>query len=128
MDDFLRKTYSDEDLTYYLIAGITHDVNHPGTNNIYEVKMKSELAKVAENDAVLEKMHLQTFLNICKSNPEFDIISKSSNPQKTKEKITRAILATDMAKHFKNLERIQKHREQKTLNFGEEEIKLVHIE
>ena len=53
MDDFLRKTYSDEDLTYYLIAGITHDVNHPGTNNIYEVKMKSESAKVAENEAVL---------------------------------------------------------------------------
>lgn len=52
-----------------MIAGITHDVNHKGTNNLFEVKMKSELAKVAQDDAVLEKMHLSTFLNICKSKP-----------------------------------------------------------
>ncbi len=43
-----------------MIAGLTHDVNHSiwisnaeGTNNIYEEKMKTDLAKVAENSAVL---------------------------------------------------------------------------
>ncbi len=43
------KIYSEEDLTYYLIAGITHDVNHRkklylnigGTNNGFEVKLNS---------------------------------------------------------------------------------------
>lgn len=73
-----------------MIAGLTHDVNHSiwisnaeGTNNTYEEKMKTDLAKVAENSAVLEKMHLKTFLEITRKKPEFDIISKSTNPKAT---------------------------------------------
>lgn len=61
-DPKLGAVYSDEDLTYYMIAGMAHDINHKGTNNSYEEKMKTELAKTAENTAVLEKMHLKTFL------------------------------------------------------------------
>ena len=78
-----------------------------GNNNAFEVKMKTELALIAENDAVLERMHSSTFFKLCKKNPKYDIVSKSLNPLLTKEKITRVILSTDMARHFKNLAKIQ---------------------
>ena len=91
LDQRLHQYYSHEELTYYLVAGLTHDVNHSkafliseGNNNAYEVKMKTELAMIAENDAVLERMHLSTFFQICNKNPKFDILSKSSNPLLTK--------------------------------------------
>lgn len=37
-------------------------INLEGTNNAYEVKLNTELAQIAENDAVLERMHTRTFL------------------------------------------------------------------
>lgn len=85
-----------------MIAALGHDLNHPGTNNMYEIKMDTELAKIANKESVLEKMHLKTFFNILKTK-NITILDKTKNPQKMKELITRAILATDVSRHFKGL-------------------------
>ena len=40
----LNKYFTDEEKFYAIIAGYSHDLNHPGTNNLYEVKLKTKLA------------------------------------------------------------------------------------
>lgn len=71
-------------------------------------------------------MHARTFFEICKSKPKLDVLSKSTNLVVAKEKITRVILATDMAKHFKNLDKLSKARTGPNgLNFEDEETKIV---
>ena len=81
-----------------------------GTNNSYEVKTRTEWAKIAKNDAVLEKMHVRTFLNIMKEE-KFDILANSTAKDDMKQFIIRIILATDISKHFKNLEQLKEKRE-----------------
>lgn len=39
-----KKICTNEELGYVLVAALAHDLNHPGTNNGYETKIKSELA------------------------------------------------------------------------------------
>ena len=47
-----------------LISGAAHDVNHPGTNNAFEVKKGSELAYFYNDTSVLENMHAAFFFSI----------------------------------------------------------------
>lgn len=43
------------------IASAAHDVDHPGNNNIYEVKTRSKLAILYNDQSVLENHHTATF-------------------------------------------------------------------
>lgn len=45
LDKNFKEMFSIEEIGYTLIAAIGHDLNHPGTNNAYEVKLGSSLAK-----------------------------------------------------------------------------------
>jgi hypothetical protein len=51
-------------------------------------------------------MHIKTFFNILKAK-NISILEKSKNPSKNKELIVRAILSTDVAKHFKGVEQLK---------------------
>ena len=46
----------------YLIAALCHDVAHPGTNNEFEVKVKSQLALEYGDTSVLN-MHIATMFS-----------------------------------------------------------------
>ncbi len=52
-----------------LIAAISHDMGHKGTNNMYEVKAKSELAIKYNNQSVLENMHVSNLFKIFRDFP-----------------------------------------------------------
>jgi high affinity cAMP-specific and IBMX-insensitive 3',5'-cyclic phosphodiesterase 8 len=43
------------------IASAAHDVDHPGTNNLYETKTRSKLATLYNDVAILESHHAATF-------------------------------------------------------------------
>ena len=49
------------DLAGIFIASAAHDVDHPGTNNLFEIKTKSKLATLYNDSAVLENHHAATF-------------------------------------------------------------------
>jgi hypothetical protein len=59
---------------YIFIAALIHDLDHPGTNNSFEVKRKSQLAVEADNKAVLEHMHLRTFWKLLRSNSQINFL------------------------------------------------------
>lgn len=43
---------------FVMIAALAHDLKHPGTNNAFENKRKSQVALDAKGVSILEKMHL----------------------------------------------------------------------
>ncbi|KAL7462566.1 hypothetical protein ACHAXS_002947, partial [Conticribra weissflogii] len=50
-----------------LLAAVAHDVGHPGMNNIYQVKAKTDLAITYNDTSCLENMHAaRTFKIILK--------------------------------------------------------------
>lgn len=52
---------SDNDIFFSLLSGAAHDMDHPGTNNAFEVKMKSKLAILYNDQSVLEHHHAASF-------------------------------------------------------------------
>jgi hypothetical protein len=43
------------------LSSAAHDVDHPGHNNMFEIKTKSKLATLYNDQAVLENHHAATF-------------------------------------------------------------------
>jgi hypothetical protein len=72
-----------------------------GTNNEFEVRTRTSLAKLYDNDSVLERHSINTGLNMCRENPDLDWL-KSFNDNDRKHVhhlISEIILATDPARH-----------------------------
>ncbi len=44
-----------------IISGAAHDIDHPGTNNVFEIKCKSKLALLYNDQSVLENHHTASF-------------------------------------------------------------------
>jgi hypothetical protein len=44
-----------------IISAAAHDVDHPGNNNLLEIKTKSKLATLYNDQSVLESHHAATF-------------------------------------------------------------------
>lgn len=44
-----------------MISGAAHDMDHPGTNNVFETKTKSKLAMLYNDNAILENHHAASF-------------------------------------------------------------------
>ena len=53
MDSEFSELFSKEEKFFALLAALAHDIAHPGTNNDFEIKRKSNLAIVGENTSVL---------------------------------------------------------------------------
>jgi hypothetical protein len=85
-----------------LLSGAAHDMDHPGTNNLFEVKCKSKLSILYNDVAVLEQHHAASFFflldnvkhdcNVFADVPEAD----RNNGRKI---ILENMLGTDMSKH-----------------------------
>lgn len=52
---------TDIDIFTSLISGAAHDMDHPGTNNVFETKTRSKLALLYNDSAVLENHHTASF-------------------------------------------------------------------
>lgn len=78
-----------------LVAALCHDIDHPGNNNDFEVKARSQMALTHNDDAVLERHHCRvTFIIL--SHPPANVLENLSRTQFARA----CILATDMGKHF----------------------------
>ena len=44
-----------------MISGAAHDMDHPGTNNVFETKTRSKLALLYNDNAILENHHAASF-------------------------------------------------------------------
>ncbi|CEI87824.1 hypothetical protein RMCBS344292_02232 [Rhizopus microsporus] len=85
------------EIAVLFVAAVCHDVGHPGFNNDYQIKTKSEHAIRYNNKSVLESLSIDTSL----------ILFEKHQILKTPDQIDlfkRLILATDMTFHYDLLE------------------------
>ena len=62
-------------------------------------------------------MHVLKFFTLLKENPHINILKKTENSANMKQMIMRLIIATDIAKHFTNLNKFIEKRNKKQFNF-----------
>lgn len=95
---------TDIDRLVLIITAIVHDLGHPGTNNLYEINRKTELALKYDNKAVLENFHIELSNALIFGDAEKSIALSMtlSEEERTafKEGISDLILFTDMGQHF----------------------------
>lgn len=110
---FMSETYAG---TFYsplgklamLFAALMHDVDHTGYSNGYEKNNLSALAITYNDQSILENHHCATAYRIVlqEKNNIFKEISKTHQGQ-VREIVIKAILSTDVTKHFQILEKFQ---------------------
>ncbi|KAJ1675447.1 hypothetical protein EV182_001246 [Spiromyces aspiralis] len=94
------------DVLALIVASLTHDAGHPGLNNVFMVKAKTQLATLYNDQSVLENFHAACFSMLMQrfssqfreDRPDFDY-------DQVRKIAVQSILATDMARHFEFIEK-----------------------
>ncbi|RKO89920.1 hypothetical protein BDK51DRAFT_21883, partial [Blyttiomyces helicus] len=95
-----------------LIGALSHDVLHPGLNNLYQVNAQTELAKLYNDTSVLEShssVHVEHLLRTHSLLPLLSFGNEATTgdaPQRVQDLVVEAILFTDMSHHFALLEQL----------------------
>lgn len=103
MKRFFRKL----DLLAILIASMCHDVDHPGNDNSYEIEIETDLARIYNNESVLENHHTYTTLAMLRKSEMNFFEGSTINLKQVKEIkkiITKSILTTDMSHHSQTID------------------------
>jgi GAF domain-containing protein len=90
------------DVLATLVAALGHDIDHPGNTNAFEINSGSELALMYSDDAVLERHHAHVLSTIIRQEGIFSHLSPDEQ-KALRVTIVKAILGTDMGKHFGTL-------------------------
>jgi hypothetical protein len=100
----LKKYFSQTGLTSMLFAGLMHDIDHTGRNNMFEINRAGKLAIRYNDDSVLENHHSARAFRIL-AQREFNIFENmhQNNFPNFRKYVIHAILSTDIKKHFTEL-------------------------
>jgi len=93
---------SEMDVLVLLLSGAAHDMDHPGTNNLFETKCVTKLAVLYNDQSVLENHHVASFFfMINNSSLDCNVFSELSNAEmiEMRKQVILNILHTDMSKH-----------------------------
>ncbi|CAL8321352.1 unnamed protein product [Lota lota] len=104
----LKRYYTDLEVMAMITAGFLHDIDHRGTNNLYQVKSGNPLAKL-HGSSILERHHLEVGKFLLAD--ESLNIYQNLNRRQTEHVIHLmdiAIIATDLALYFKKRTMFQK--------------------
>jgi high affinity cGMP-specific 3',5'-cyclic phosphodiesterase 9 len=89
-----------------LISALSHDVDHPGNTNSFEINSMSEYAKIYNDISVLENHHCSLTFELMEQSKLIKHF-RNDHYREIRKTIISCILGTDMSKHPDNL-----------LNFG----------
>lgn len=81
-----------------LIAAISHDIDHPGNTNSYEVNSVSKLARLYNDNSVLENHHCTLTFELLENVGILKVL-KGSDFREFRKTIIMGIMGTDMSKH-----------------------------
>lgn len=95
------------DIAALLIAGLCHDIGHPGKNNNYQVNLKTDLAVRYSNKSVLESYSCTITMDLLSKHKLLRHIETASgslglptSEPEMRTAIIKMILATDMIFHY----------------------------
>ena len=94
------ESFTSSEIFSLFVAGLCHDLDHPGTTNAYEIATVSELALRYNDRSVLESHHAAVAFRIL-CGPKSNILQyfPPSVMRKFRKNVVACILATDMATH-----------------------------
>ncbi|XP_056153350.1 cone cGMP-specific 3',5'-cyclic phosphodiesterase subunit alpha' [Lampris incognitus] len=97
----LRKYYSDLDAFAMVAAAFCHDIDHRGTNNLYQTKSASPLAKL-HGSSIMERHHLE-YSKTLMADESLNIFCNLQKRQfeNVQHLFDVCIIATDLALYFK---------------------------
>uniref|UniRef100_A0A8C1XSR6 Phosphodiesterase n=1 Tax=Cyprinus carpio TaxID=7962 RepID=A0A8C1XSR6_CYPCA len=104
----LKRYYTDLETMAMVTAGLCHDIDHRGTNNLYQMKSGNPLAKL-HGSSILERHHLEFGKTLLRD--EALNIYQNLNRRQHETVIHLmdiAIIATDLALYFKKRTMFQK--------------------
>lgn len=104
----LKRYFTDLEVMAMITAGFLHDIDHRGTNNLYQVKSSNPLAKL-HGSSILERHHLE-FGKFLLSQESLNIYQNLNRRQSEHviHLMDIAIIATDLALYFKKRTMFQK--------------------
>eukprot|EP00056_Hartaetosiga_gracilis_P003182 m.60259 g.60259 ORF g.60259 m.60259 type:complete len:446 (-) comp11360_c0_seq5:125-1462(-) len=96
------------DMFCALILGLAHDLDHPGVNNDFLIKIRDPVALLYNSTSVLENTHSASLFLLMNNRPTCDVLANLPADQlkQARRFISRGILATDMSRHFKLIKAI----------------------
>ncbi|KAL2078224.1 hypothetical protein ACEWY4_025909 [Coilia grayii] len=104
----LRKYYSDLEAFAMVAAAFCHDIDHRGTNNLYQTKSASPLARLHAS-SILERHHLEYSKNLMADETVNIFQSLQKRQLETVQHLHDVcIIATDLALYFKKRTMFQK--------------------
>ncbi|XP_033125762.1 high affinity cAMP-specific 3',5'-cyclic phosphodiesterase 7A-like isoform X2 [Anneissia japonica] len=98
-----------------LLAAMTHDLDHPGVNQVFLITCKHHLASLYKQNSVLENHHFRAAISLIRECGVFNHLPKSEW-NNIKRLIRELILATDIARQAEFLKKFEEHLNQKTLH------------
>ncbi|KAJ7335288.1 hypothetical protein JRQ81_013229 [Phrynocephalus forsythii] len=104
----LKQYYTDIEALAMVTAALCHDIDHRGTNNLYQMKSQNPLAKL-HGSSILERHHLE-FGKFLLSEESLNIYQNLNRRQfeHVNHLMDIAIIATDLALYFKKRTMFQK--------------------
>ncbi|KAM4709898.1 rod cGMP-specific 3',5'-cyclic phosphodiesterase subunit beta-like [Discoglossus pictus] len=104
----LKRYYTDLEAMAMVTAGLCHDIDHRGTNNLYQMKSQHPLAKL-HGSSILERHHLE-FGKFLLADESLNIYQNLNRRQHEHviHLMDIAIIATDLALYFKKRTMFQK--------------------
>jgi hypothetical protein len=120
---------SELDIVSLIIAGLTHDVGHPGLTNKFMINSKNELSIIYNDQSVLENFHCAKTFQLLENN-DLNIFNKFSNEDflLLRKKMIGEILATDMAFHFKIVDEYKEYKKTKDVKLEQYQLNfIIHI-
>lgn len=92
---------SDLDIFSLIVSAIVHDYAHPGVNNAFEIRAKSENALLYNDQSVLENYHLTNTFRLMKQ-PPFNIFAEMDQDEArtVRANVIQTVLSTDVSRHF----------------------------
>ncbi|CAF0901863.1 unnamed protein product [Adineta steineri] len=103
----LLNVFAQIEITALLFAAAIHDYEHPGVNNNYLVKTRSDLALIYNDSSVLENHHSSSIFKLLRDK-RFNIWSNMTIEEYRtfRSLVISLVLATDMANHASLVERM----------------------
>ena len=110
------------DLFWLIVGGAIHDYEHLGWNNQYLIETQHDWAVTYNDISVCENHHVAAAFDVIKSKPGWNIFEHTSSDdfKKIRRKITKMVIATDMALHFEHFEKFKKMIENENTDFTED--------
>ncbi|GMH46197.1 hypothetical protein BSKO_14165 [Bryopsis sp. KO-2023] len=92
-----------------MVAALCHDMDHPGYNNAFLVNSKHELARVYNDNSVLENRHVSCLYTLVAENEKANIFGLLDDAtwKEVRSMVIQAILHTDMVHHFPMVSKIE---------------------